>query len=117
MSQEKISMLRAFGAEVVITPTAVEPDRPSPTTRFVAARRGDPRRVQPDQYSNPANPRGALRDDRPGDLGADRRRDRRARVSVGTGGTISGVGRYFKERKPGGADRRRRPEGSIYTAS
>ena len=111
-------MLRAYGAEVVITPTAVEPDSPE-SYYSVSDRLAEeiPGGFKPDQYSNDANPAGALRDDRAGALGADRRRRVDAIViSVGTGGTISGVGRYFKERKPEvlivGAD----PEGSVFTA-
>jgi cystathionine beta-synthase len=117
MSQEKISMLRAYGADVVITPTAVEPDSPE-SYYSVSSRLAEeiPGGFKPDQYSNVANPQAHYEVTAPeiweqtgGELDA-------IVISVGTGGTISGVGRYFKERKPEvlivGAD----PEGSIYTA-
>ena len=117
MSQEKISMLRAYGAEVVITPTAVEHDSPE-SYYSVSSRLAEeiPGGYKPDQYSNMANPEAHHRVTGPeiweqtgGDIDA-------IVISVGTGGTISGVGRYFKERKPEvlivGAD----PEGSVYTA-
>src|SRR4051794_833085 len=117
MSQEKISMLRAYGAEVVITPTAVEPDSPE-SYYSVSSRLAEeiPGGYKPDQYSNMANPEAHYEITGPeiweqtgGDVDA-------IVISVGTGGTISGVGRYFKERKPEalivGVD----PEGSIYTA-
>jgi cystathionine beta-synthase len=117
MSQEKISMLRAYGADVVITPTAVEPDSPE-SYYSVSSRLAEeiPGGFKPDQYSNVANPQAHYEVTGPeiweqtgGELDA-------IVISVGTGGTISGVGRYFKERKPEvlivGAD----PEGSIYTA-
>jgi cystathionine beta-synthase len=117
MSQEKISMLRAYGAEVVITPTAVEPDSPE-SYYSVSSRLAEeiPGGFKPDQYSNMANPEAHYKVTGPeiwrqtgGDIDA-------IVISVGTGGTISGVGRYFKEHKPGvlivGAD----PEGSVYTA-
>jgi cystathionine beta-synthase len=117
MSQEKISMLRAYGAEVVITPTAVEPDSPE-SYYSVSSRLAEeiPGGFKPDQYSNRANPDAHYQVTGPeiweqtgGEIDA-------IVISVGTGGTISGVGRYFKERKPEvlivGAD----PEGSIYTA-
>jgi cystathionine beta-synthase len=117
MSQEKISMLRAYGAEVVITPTAVEPDSPE-SYYSVSSRLAEeiPGGFKPDQYSNRANPDAHYEVTGPeiweqtgGEIDA-------IVISVGTGGTISGVGRYFKERKPEvlivGAD----PEGSVYTA-
>jgi cystathionine beta-synthase len=117
MSQEKISMLRAYGAEVVITPTAVEPDSPE-SYYSVSSRLAEeiPGGFKPDQYSNRANPDAHYHVTGPeiweqtgGEIDA-------IVISVGTGGTISGVGRYFKERKPEvlivGAD----PEGSVYTA-
>jgi cystathionine beta-synthase len=117
MSQEKISMLRAYGAEVVITPTAVDHDSPE-SYYSVSSRLAEeiPGGFKPDQYSNQANPDAHYRHTGPeiweqtgGELDA-------IVISVGTGGTISGVGRYFKERGSRalivGAD----PEGSIYTA-
>jgi cystathionine beta-synthase len=117
MSQEKISMLRAYGAEVVICPTAVPPDSPE-SYYSVSDRLAEeiPGGFKPDQYSNMSNPEAHYRTTGPeiweqtgGELDA-------IVISVGTGGTISGVGRYFKERNPKvlivGAD----PEGSVYTA-
>jgi cystathionine beta-synthase len=117
MSQEKISMLRAYGAEVVICPTAVEPDSPE-SYYSVSDRLAEeiPGGFKPDQYSNMANPQAHYEVTGPeiweqtgGELDA-------IVVSVGTGGTITGVGRYFKERNPEvlivGAD----PAGSVFTA-
>ncbi|MBV8258806.1 MAG: cystathionine beta-synthase [Actinobacteria bacterium] len=118
MSQEKISMLRAYGAEVVITPTAV--DHESPESYYsVSSRLAEeiPGGFKPDQYSNMANPTAHYERTAPelweqtgGELDA-------IVISVGTGGTISGVGKWWHERKPEtlivGVD----PEGSIYTAT
>jgi cystathionine beta-synthase len=117
MSQEKISMLRAYGAEVVICPTAVEPDSPE-SYYSVSDRLAEeiPGGFKPDQYSNMSNPEAHYQvtapeiwDQTDGEVDA-------IVISVGTGGTISGVGRYFKEHNPEvlivGAD----PEGSVYTA-
>ena len=116
MSQEKISMLRAYGAEVVICPTNVEHDSPE-SYYSVSDRLAEeiPGGFKPDQYSNMANPQAHYEQTGPelweqteGEIDA-------IVISVGTGGTISGVGRYFKERQPQvlivGAD----PEGSVYT--
>src|SRR6201993_4254976 len=117
MSQEKISMLRAYGAEVVITPTAVDPDSPE-SYYSVSDRLAEeiPGGFKPDQYSNLANPEAHYETTGPeiweqtgGDIDA-------IVVSVGTGGTISGVVRYFKERKPEGLIVGADPEGSVYTA-
>src|SRR5689334_6805792 len=117
MSQEKISTLRAYGAEVVITPTAVDHDSPE-SYYSVSDRLAEeiPGGFKPDQYSNAANPEAHYQTTGPelweetgGELDA-------IVISVGTGGTISGVGRWFHEKKPEvkiiGVD----PEGSIYTA-
>ena len=110
-------MLRAYGAEVVITPTAVDHDSPE-SYYSVSSRLAEeiPGGFKPDQYSNMANPQAHYDVTAPeiweqtgGELDA-------IVISVGTGGTISGVGRWFHERKPEvkivGVD----PEGSIYTA-
>ena len=118
MSQEKISLLRAYGAEVVITPTAVEHDSPE-SYYSVSSRLAEeiPGGFKPDQYSNMNNPEAHYERTGPeifeqtdgGQIDA-------LIISVGTGGTISGVGRYFKEHAPHvlivGAD----PIGSVYTA-
>jgi len=116
MSQEKISTLRAYGAEVVITPTAVDHDSPE-SYYSVSDRLAEeiPGGFKPDQYSNAANPEAHYETTGPelweqtgGEVDA-------VVVSVGTGGSITGIGRYFKERKPDvlivGAD----PEGSVFT--
>jgi cystathionine beta-synthase len=118
MSQEKISMLRAYGAEVVITPTAVEPSSPE-SYYSVSDRLAEeiPGGFKPDQYSNPANPEAHYETTGPeiweqtdgGDVAA-------IVISVGTGGTITGVGRYFKERKPEVRIVAVDPEGSVFTA-
>jgi cystathionine beta-synthase len=118
MSQEKISMLRAYGAEVVITPTAVDPSSPE-SYYSVSDRLAEeiPGGFKPDQYSNPANPEAHYATTGPelweqtdgGDIEA-------IVISVGTGGTITGVGRYFKERKPDVHIVAVDPEGSVFTA-
>ena len=117
MSQEKIAILRSYGAEVVITPTAVDPESPE-SYYSVSSRLAEeiPGGFKPDQYSNRANPQAHYESTGPeiweqtgGEIDA-------LVVSVGTGGTISGVGRYFKEQGAKtlivGAD----PEGSVFTA-
>jgi cystathionine beta-synthase len=118
MSQEKISMLRAYGAEVVICPTAVEPDSPE-SYYSVSDRLAEeiPGAFKPDQYSNMANPSAHYAVTGPEIWEqTDGGRIDALVISVGTGGTISGVGRFFKERESTtlivGAD----PEGSVYTA-
>ena len=117
MSQEKISLLRAFGAEVVICPTAVEPESPE-SYYSVSARLAEeiPGAYKPDQYSNQANPQAHYETTGPEIWeGTDGELDALV-ISVGTGGTISGSARYLRERKPEllvvGAD----PEGSIYSS-
>ena len=116
MSQEKISLLRAYGAEVIVTPTAVPPESPESYYR-VADRLAEeiPGAFQPNQYFNPQNPQTHYETTGP-ELWEQTDGDIDVFVAgVGTGGTISGAGRYLKERKPGvtvvGAD----PEGSVYS--
>lgn len=117
-SSEKINLLRAFGAEVVVCPTAVERDDPRSYYR-TADRITDetPGAVQPNQYFNPANPQAHY------DVtGPELHRQLGGRIdclvsTVGTGGTITGVSRYLKEQGTGvdvvGAD----PAGSIFTSA
>src|SRR5712692_4493206 len=117
MSQEKISMLRAYGAEVVICPTAVEHDSPE-SYYSVSDRLAEeiPGGFKPDQYSNMSNPEAHYRATGPEVFAQTGGEIDAIVISVGTGGTISGVGRYFKEHAPAvqivGID----PEGSVYTA-
>jgi len=116
-SQDKQDLLRAYGAEVVVCPTDVPPEDPR-SYYSVADRLTEevPGAYRPDQYSNPANPQGQYDTTGPE---VWRQTDGEVTVfvcGVGTGGTISGVGRYLKEHNPEvtvvGVD----PEGSIYTA-
>ena len=116
MSQEKISLLRAYGAEVVICPTAVPPESPESYYR-VADRLAEeiPGAYQPNQYFNRENPATHYETTGPEIW---RQTDGTIDVfvaGVGTGGTITGVGRYLKEQSPNvmivGAD----PEGSVYS--
>ncbi len=118
MSQEKISMLRAYGAEVVITPTAVDPHSPE-SYYAVSDRLAEeiPGGFKPDQYSNPANPDAHYETTGPEiweqtDGGAVDA----IVISVGTGGTITGVGRYFKEHDSKARIVAVDPEGSVFTA-
>jgi len=116
-SKEKQDLLRAYGAEVVVCPTDVDPEDPR-SYYSVADRLSTeiPGAYRPDQYSNPANPQAHLETTGPEIW---RQTDGEIDVfvaGVGTGGTISGVAAYLKKQKPEamvvGVD----PEGSIYTA-
>jgi cystathionine beta-synthase len=116
MSREKIDLLRAYGAEVVVAPTDVPPESPQSYYR-VADRLTEeiPGAFQPNQYVNPANPRTHYESTGPElweQLGDS---ITHLVVGVGTGGTITGTARFLRERKPDlvvvGAD----PEGSIYS--
>jgi cystathionine beta-synthase len=114
MSAEKISLLKAYGAEVVITPTSVPPDSPE-SYNGVADRlaREIPGAWRPNQFANLANPEIHYRTTGPEIWDQTEGRVTAFVAGVGTGGTLSGVARYLKERKPDvkivGAD----PEGSV----
>jgi len=116
MSQEKISLLRAYGAEVVTCPTAVSPESPESYYR-VADRLADeiPGAFQPNQYFNPENPTAHYATTGPEIWRQTDGTIDVLVVGVGTGGTITGTARYLKEHRPElmvvGAD----PEGSIYS--
>jgi cystathionine beta-synthase len=116
MSDEKVALLRAYGAEVVVCPTAVPPEDPrsyySTAERLV---RETPGAFRPDQYSNPANPAA-----HEATTGPEIWRQTDGRIThfvagIGTGGTITGVARYLKAQNPNvqivGAD----PSGSVYS--
>jgi cystathionine beta-synthase len=114
MSGEKIRLLTAYGAEIVITPTSVPPDSPE-SYNGVADRlsREIPDAWRPNQFANLANPEIHYRTTGPEIWEQTRGQITAFVAGCGTGGTISGVGRYLKERNPQvrvvGAD----PEGSI----
>src|SRR4051812_2811764 len=117
VSQDKINVLKAYGAQVVVCPTAVDPS--DPRSYYQVSDRLE-REIEgawkPNQYSNPENPRAHYET-----TGPEIWRQTEGRVThfvtgVGTGGTVSGVGRYLKEVSGGavrviGAD----PEGSVYS--
>ena len=120
--QDKINVLTAYGAEVEVCPTAVPPEDPrsyySVSDRLV---REIPGAWKPDQYSNPNNPRSHYETTGPSSGGRPTAGSPTSSPGVGTGGTISGTGRYLKEvsdgrvqvdrRRPGGLGllRRHRP--------
>lgn len=117
VSTDKINVLRAYGADVVVCPTAVDPDHPDSyynvSDRLV---RETPGAWKPDQYSNPNNPRSHYETTGPELWEQTEGRITHFVAGVGTGGTISGTGRYLKDASDGrvkviGAD----PEGSVYS--
>ncbi len=117
VSQDKVEVLRAYGAEVVVCPTAVDPDHPdsyySVSDRLV---RETPSAWKPDQYSNPNNPASHHATTGPEIWDQTDGRITHFVAGIGTGGTITGTGRYLKEVSDGrvqviGAD----PVGSVYS--
>ena len=114
-SKEKIDLLKALGAEVIVCPTAVEPE--DPRSYYSVAKklaREIPNSYYPNQYENPMNPEAHYRT-----TGPEIWEDTEGKIThfvcgLGTGGTISGVGRYLKEKNPKvkviGVD----PIGSLY---
>ena len=101
MSSEKIRLLRAYGARVVVTPAGVPPDHPM--SHYSVARRLEqeiPGAYYPNQYENQGNPEAHYRTTGP-EIDWEAGPGLAAIVgTVGTGGTMSGVGRYFKEHRP-----------------
>ena len=101
MSQEKILLLRAFGARVVVTPTAVEPEDPrsyySVANRLVAE---TPNAILANQYHNPVNPQAHYETTGPEIWAQTEGKITHFVAGMGTGGTISGVARYLKEQNP-----------------
>src|SRR5690554_3948788 len=101
MSQEKVRLLRAFGADVIVTPTAVPPDHPDnyvQTAKRIVAE--TPGAILADQFYNPVNPEAHYRTTGPEIWEQTEGRITHFVASAGTGGTISGVARYLKERNP-----------------
>ena len=117
MSQEKVRMLKAYGAEVVVTPTAVPPDHPdhyrNKAKQIVA---DTPGALLADQYFNPVNPDVHYRTTGPEIWEQTEGRITHLAISTGTGGTISGVAKYLKERNPQVRVISGDPEGSVYAS-
>jgi cystathionine beta-synthase len=117
VAQDKISVLRAYGADVVVCPSTVSPDHPD--SYYSVARRlarETPGAWQPDQYANPDNPAAHYHSTGPEIWAQTEGKITHLVAGIGTGGTISGTGRYLKEKSGNkvrviGAD----PEGSVYS--
>ena len=102
MSQEKVRLLKAFGAEVIITPTAVPPDHPD--SYIVVAKRiasETPNAILANQFYNPANPQAHYDTTGPELWAQSGGRITHFVSGAGTGGTITGAGRFLKEKNPG----------------
>lgn len=115
MSQEKSRLLRALGAEVIITPTAVPPDHPDNYImkgRAIAA--SLPNAIFADQHYNPVNPEAHYRTTGPEIWQQTEGRVTHFVCSPGTGGTVTGAGRYLKEQNPAIRVVAGDPVGSIY---
>lgn len=116
IAEEKRALLRAYGAEVVVCPTSVPPEHPE-SYYSVAQRLAEttPGAFRPNQYANPHNPEAHVRSTGPEIWEQTGGRITHFVCGVGTGGTITGVGRYLKSRNPAvqviGAD----PDGSVYS--
>lgn len=115
VAQDKIQLLRAYGAEVVVCPTAVEPEDPRSYYSVSDELASRPNHVKPNQYFHQSNPQTHILSTGP-EIWRQTRGEIDAFVcGVGTGGTATGVGRYLKDRNPDvqmiGAD----PVGSIYS--
>jgi cystathionine beta-synthase len=116
MSKEKIDLLRAYGAEVVVAPTDVPPESPQSYYRVADRLTAEiPGAFQPNQYFNQANPQAHYESTGPEIWKQTAGRITHLVCGVGTGGTVTGTARYLREQKPDiqviGAD----PEGSIYS--
>lgn len=115
VSEDKRNVLKAYGAEVVVCPTAVAPEHPTSYYNVSDRLAAEPGAWKPDQYSNPHNPRSHYETTGPEIWAQTEGRITHFVTGMGTGGTITGVGRYLKEQNSDievvGAD----PSGSVYS--
>ncbi|MDR7252464.1 cystathionine beta-synthase [Nocardioides sp. BE266] len=115
VSEDKRNVLKAYGAEVVVCPTAVAPEHPDSYYNVSDRLSKEPGAWKPDQYSNPHNPRSHYETTGPEIWEQTEGKITHFVTGMGTGGTISGVGRYLKDQNPDvqviGAD----PAGSVYS--
>ena len=116
-SQEKVRYLKALGSDVIVVSSATKPDSPDhyvATARRIASE--TPNAILTNQYANPANPEAHYRTTGPEIWDATDGKITHFVAGMGTGGTISGIGRYLKEKNPNvriiGAD----PYGSVFKA-
>ena len=116
VSEEKVALLKAYGARVVVCPVAVPPDDPqsyySTAERIM---RETPGAFRPNQYHNPHNPRAHYETTGPEIWEQTKGRLTHFVAGAGTGGTITGVGRYLKEQNPDVQIVVADPEGSVYS--
>lgn len=118
MSKEKIDILKAFGAKVIVTPTAVSPDDPANNVQMAKRISKEmPNAFNPNQYFNPSNPEAHYRTTGPEIWEQMGGKVDALVAGMGTGGTITGTARYLKEKNPSikvvGVD----PEGSYSITS
>jgi cystathionine beta-synthase len=115
VSEDKRNVLKAYGAEVVVCPTAVAPEHPDSYYNVSDRLSREPGAWKPDQYSNPNNPLSHYETTGPEIWEQTEGRITHFVCGMGTGGTISGVGRYLKDQNPAvqviGAD----TAGSVYS--
>lgn len=115
VSEDKRNVLKAYGAEVVVCPTAVEPEHPDSYYNVSDRLAAQPGAWKPNQYANQHNPRSHYETTGPEIWAQTEGRITHFVTGMGTGGTISGVGRFLKEQNPEiqvvGAD----PSGSVYS--
>jgi cystathionine beta-synthase len=117
MSSEKVRLLKAFGADVIITPTAVPPDHPENyVMKAKAIAQETPGAVLANQFYNQVNPDAHYRTTGPELWEQTEGRITHLVGGAGTGGTLSGAGRYLKERNPNVRIIVGEPEGSVYAA-
>jgi cystathionine beta-synthase len=115
MSQEKVRLLKAFGAEVIVTPTAVPPDHPDnyvQTAKRIVEE--TPGAILADQFFNPVNPDVHYRTTGPEIWEQTEGRVTHLVAAAGTGGTISGAGKFLKEKNPAVRVIAGDPVGSIF---
>jgi cystathionine beta-synthase len=116
MSQEKVRLLKAYGAEVVITPTAVPPDHPDNyVMKAKQIAKETPGAILANQFYNEINPQAHYDTTGPELWEQTRGRITHLVAGAGTGGTVSGAGKYLKERNPGIRVIAGDPVGSLYT--
>ncbi|HVL17708.1 MAG TPA: pyridoxal-phosphate dependent enzyme [Gemmatimonadales bacterium] len=116
MSQEKVRLLKAYGAEVVITPTAVPPDHPDNyVMKAKQIAKETPGAVLANQFYNPINPEAHYDTTGPEIWEQTEGKVTHLVAGAGTGGTVSGAGKYLKEKNPKVRVIAADPIGSLYT--